>query len=304
MAYGQRKEIADGSWETTVCGDGQNVEYGDRDMHGGATVVGSDAPDTREQHEMRAQVANRSLPAKPDLEVENDRLRYLSAEDRIRWEADTYGMDAVLLSSMQKTASVLMHMFHRMGLNNEILFGDTGYHFRETLQLRDELMRRYGLNIVTLYPEQTPEQQEESNGRKLYLDLGGQKECCRVRKADPYLAHMARSERRLTMVGLRRSEGGRRNGAGFLMADPRTGGHVLHPIYDWSDEQIEAYLEQHRVPVHPLHEQDYPSIGCACCTTPVRPGEDPRAGRWRHLRKDGEDGPRYCKILLVDGAGI
>ena len=239
-----------------------------------------------------------------DLEAEADGLRCLDAEDRIRWAVGAYGESAVLLSSMQKTASVLMHMFYRMELSNEILFVDTGYHYQETLQIRDVFMRCYGLNIVTLYPELTPEQQERSHGKKLYLDLEGQKECCRMRKTDPFLAHMAQNERRLTMVGLRRSEGGKRNGAGFLAADPRTGGHVLHPIYDWTDEQIDAYLDQNRVPVHPLHEQDYPSIGCACCTTPVRPGEDPRAGRWRHLRKDGEDGPRYCKILLVDGAGI
>ncbi|MDP6778107.1 MAG: phosphoadenosine phosphosulfate reductase family protein, partial [Candidatus Latescibacteria bacterium] len=205
--------------------------------------------------------AEPEVEAGVDVEAANESLRYLSAEDRIRWAVGTYGQSAVLLSSMQKTASVLMHMFYRMELSNEILFVDTGFHFRETLQLRDVFMRCYGLNIVTLYPELTPEQQEKRCGKKLYLDLEGQKACCRMRKTDPYVAHMTQNARRLTIVGLRRSEGGRRNGAGFLAADPRIGGHVLHPIYDWSDDQIDAYLDENQVPVHPLHEQAYPSIG-------------------------------------------
>ena len=58
------------------------------------------------------------------------------------------------------------------------------------------------------------------------------------------------------------------------------------------------------IPVHPLHAQQYPSIGCQVCTTPVQPGEDPRAGRWRHLRAEGEEGPRYCGINFTDGSGI
>ena len=106
------------------------------------------------------------------------------------------------------------------------------------------------------------------------------------------------------MVGLRRSEGGRLNGLDILMQDPRTGGYTLHPIYDWTDEHIEVYLRENDVPEHPLHAQGYPSIGCECCTTPVEPGEDPRAGRWRHLAEAGEDAPKYCNILLTDGAGI
>jgi phosphoadenosine phosphosulfate reductase len=228
----------------------------------------------------------------------------LSAEDRIRWAVDAFGPHAVLLSSMQKTASVLMHLFHRLGLENEVLFVDTGYHFRETLQLRDEFMRRYRLNLVTVYPDLTPERQEKTFERKLYLFVDGQKECCRLRKTVPYLDHMKRSGHRLTMAGLRRSEGGRRGRVDPLILDPRIQGYTLHPIFDWTDDRIEDYLRAHAVPEHPLHLRNYPSIGCECCTTPVAPGEDPRAGRWRHLREPGDDGPKYCNINFSDGSGI
>jgi phosphoadenosine phosphosulfate reductase len=239
-----------------------------------------------------------------DLTETNERLLSSDAEGRIRWAVEAFGRGAVLLSSMQKTASVLMHLFHRMGLDNEVLFVDTGYHFPETLRLRDAFMRRYRLNLVTLYPDLTPEQQEKTFEKKLYLYVDGQKECCRLRKTVPYINHMRQSAHRLTMVGLRRTEGGRRSRLEPLTPDPRIQGYTLHPICDWTDEQIERYLADNDVPEHPLHKQSYPSIGCECCTTPVAPGEDPRAGRWRHLREPGDDGPKYCNINFSDGSGI
>ena len=234
----------------------------------------------------------------------NQNLQNQTAEGRIRWAVDTFGPGAVLLGSMQKTASVLMHHFYRMGLNNEILFVDTGYHFPETLQLRDQLMRRYKLNIVTLYPALTPEQQEKMYEKKLYLYVDGYKECCRMRKTVPFINHMKQQNHRLTMVGVRSGEGGQRAGLGLVVPDQRTHGYTLHPIYDWTDDKVETYLKENDVPVHPLHGQGYPSIGCECCTTPIKPGEAPRTGRWRHLREPGKEGPKYCNILLMDGAGI
>ncbi len=239
-----------------------------------------------------------------DMTATNKELQGLTAIERIRWAVETFGKDAVLLSSMQNSASVLMHYFYRMKLENEILFVDTGYHFRETLQLRDEFMRRYKLNIVTLYPELTTEQQEKKFGGKLYLSVDGQKECCRLRKSVPFISYMKQHGRRLAMVGLRRSEGGRRAKLAPLIQDPRIEGYTLHPILDWTDEQIQTYLQENDVPVHPLHKQNYPSIGCECCTTPVKSGEDPRAGRWRHLRNAEEEGPMYCNINCSDGSGI
>lgn len=239
-----------------------------------------------------------------DLQQASKRLVSLSVEDRIRWAVDQFGDGVVLLSSMQKTASVLMHLFYTLKLTSEIIFVDTGFHFRETLMMRDTFMRRYKLNLVTLYPERTPEQQETRYGYKLHLFVDGQPECCQMRKTDPFVSYVLENKRKLVMIGLRRTEGGSRKEVQPIVEDSRIGGYSLHPIFDWSDEQLSQYLETHDVPIHPLHAQDYPSIGCQCCTTQVRPGEDPRAGRWRHLREPGEEGPRYCGINFSDGAGI
>lgn len=238
-----------------------------------------------------------------DLDAINQDLETRTAAERIRWAVDVFGDRAALLSSMQKTSSVLMHLFATQGLKNEVIFGDTGFHFHETLQTRDRFVREFGLQIVTVYPRLTPEQQEAKYGRKLHLSVEGQPICCHQRKEEPFLDYVRQRGHRLVMVGTRRGEGGRRAGLRVVARDPRIGGYSLHPIVDWTSEKVAEYLRQHQVPVHPLHAASYPSIGCECCTTPVAPGEDPRAGRWRHLRTES-DQPAYCGLNFTDGSGI
>jgi phosphoadenosine phosphosulfate reductase len=240
-----------------------------------------------------------------DLSETNKTLQALSADERLVWAAQTFADNLVLLSSMQKTAVVLMHSFHRLGLPNEILFVDTGYHFVETLRMRDEYMRRYRLNVITLYPEITTEGQEAQHGKKLFTCVDGQPQCCHLRKEAPLLAHLRTKTAPVVTNGLRRAEGGKRARLEVLSQDRRTGGLQLSPLCDWSEEDVQSYIDKHALPLHPLHSQGYPSIGCYPCTTPVAPGEDARAGRWRHLRTPGEaDGPQYCRINFTDGGGI
>lgn len=239
-----------------------------------------------------------------NLKEVNHLLGALSAEDRILYSVERFGKTAILLSSMQKTASVLMHIFFKQNLQNEVLFVDTGFHFHETLALRDRFIREYGLNIVTLYPAETPEEQEEEFGAKLHKTSDGQPSCCDIRKGQPFVRYMKDQGHQLVIGGLRWAEGGARKRSDYLSEDPRFSGYKLNPILDWTDDQTDEYLHEHNIPVHPLHSCGYPSIGCQCCTTPVMPDEDRRAGRWRHLRKHGEDAPVYCRINYSEGSGI
>jgi phosphoadenosine phosphosulfate reductase len=240
-----------------------------------------------------------------DCATANTVLEPLSARERILWAVSERRDNVVLLSSMQKTAGVLMHMFHELGLTNEVLFVDTGYHFFETLKMRDEYMRRFRLNLVTLYPASTIEEQEKLHGGKLFASIAGQPECCRMRKEAPLLAHLETKQAPIVVNGLRRVDGGKRRNLKPLAEDRRTGGHQLSPIYDWTTDDVRAYIAEHNLPIHPLHDAGYPSIGCYPCTTPVEPGEDERAGRWRHLRVlDAEAAPAYCNINFTDGGGI
>jgi phosphoadenosine phosphosulfate reductase len=244
-----------------------------------------------------------------DARVDSERavadLTSLSAKDRIRWAVDTFGDQVVLLSSMQRTSMVLMHLFHELSLPNEILFVDTGYHFFETLRLRDQVMRQWKLNVVTLYPELTIEEQEARAGKKLYASTDGQPECCRLRKEEPLLRHLADRPSPVLVNGLRREEGGRRANLQPLRRDGRTQGYQLSPLFDWTGRDVDAYSTMRRLPVHPLYAKGFASIGCQPCTTPIQPGEDERAGRWRHLRiLAGPEAPQYCGINFSDGSGI
>lgn len=244
-----------------------------------------------------------------DVLLDGDRanadLTRLTAAERLGWAVETFGQKVILLSSMQRTSLVLMHMFHELRIANEILFVDTGYHFVETLRLRDQVMRQWRLNLVTLYPELTLESQESRFGKKLYACTDGQPECCRMRKEEPLLRYLADKSAPVLVNGLRREEGGRRANHKPIGRDLRTKGYQLSPLFDWKSSDIEAYTAKHGLPVHPLYGKSYASIGCYPCTTPIQPGEDERAGRWRHLRVlAGPDAPQYCGINFTDGSGI
>ena len=101
--------------------------------------------------------------------------------------------------------------------------------------------------------------------------------CCQARKVDPLARHMA--ERAAWLTGLRRAESDSRRDAAIVQRDGR-GLVKVNPLATWTDEQVDAYILEHDVPVNPLLFDGYPSIGCWPCTRRVEPGEDARAGRW------------------------
>ncbi len=236
--------------------------------------------------------------------ISTDEFAALDALERVRAMDQIYGSKLLLLASMQKPAGVLMHMIHRIQAKTFILFVDTQFHFPETLALRDRFMEKYGLKITTVYPEMTPQQQREKFGVELYNFIDGQPQCCNMRKEEPFLHAAKREGIRATMSGLMRVEGSARAKLEPIGSDPRLGIPTYYPLFDWTFEQLDDYSREHDVPIHPLYAKGYLSIGCLPCTTPVLPGEDRRAGRWRHLRTADGKQPQYCNINYGDGAGI
>ncbi len=127
---------------------------------------------------------DQSTPSSLNMDEANQRLESMSAQERIAWGVERFGMGAVLLSSMQKTSSVLMHMFSVMGLDNEILFVDTATTFTRPCRPR-RLHSATQAQHRHLYPKNTPERQEQLYGVKLYQFSDGQKQCCDMRKEQP-----------------------------------------------------------------------------------------------------------------------
>ncbi len=196
----------------------------------------------------------------------NKEFERLSAPKIIQWAVDTFSPHLSLAASMQD--AVLIDLAVKVDPAIEVVFIDTGYHFPETLETVEEVRRRYGLNLKMM----TVARQAEE------LWKVDPENCCsavKVGQLDRALAGKA-----AWMSGLRREEATSRAGAPIVARDLR-GLVKVNPIATWSDLDVQGYIADHGVPVNPLTQQGYPSIGCMPCTSKVDDGEDPRAGRWR-----------------------
>lgn len=225
-----------------------------------------------------------------------ERLAALDPVGVLRLVHATFGRRAAILSSMQRAGTTLCHMADRAGLDLDVAFVDTGVLHPQTLATRDALAATHPhLRVVTLAPEETLEEQTRWKGL-LYLSKEGQEQCCDLRKNVPLRAQRGRWD---VLVGaLMREEGGRRSKVPFVGIDTEVGALRVHPFAATSREDLERYAAKHPdLVVNPLHALGFPTIGCYTCTTPVRPDEPERAGRWRHLADVA-----YCGINPTDRA--
>lgn len=239
--------------------------------------------------------------AAQDLETLNRALEGKTPQEILRWAFDTFGSGLCLQSSMQRRSSTLVDMLSGQGLTDvPVLFVDTGMHFAETLETRDAFVERYGMTVITAQPDDTPEEQNRKFGMELWNSPECYEECCRLRKTVPFVREAKRFE--AVISGLQRDEGGARATIPTVGWDPRIEAYIIYPLADWSRDDVDAYNADNDVFLHPLHDQGFPSVGCETCTTAVRRGEGPRAGRWRHIREalESTEEDLYCNINWSD----
>ena len=228
-----------------------------------------------------------------DLVELNTTFESRTPQELIVWARDVFESRLAALSAMQRAGTVVCHMLHSMKVPIPVLFVDTGVLYQETLDTRDRVIREYGLEVVTLAPKLTMEEQTKQLG-VLYLSTEGQAQCCHMRKNEPLLTIKGKYD---ALIGsLRRSDGGQREKCPILAVDPEMNCLRINPLVNFSDDELRAYVKDNKVIVNPLHFQGFSTIGCNRCTTPVLPNEPKRAGRWRHL------GPWsvYCGINPTD----
>jgi len=166
---------------------------------------------------------------------------------------------------------------HRLAVNLFTL--DTGVLFPETYSLWSRLERHYGVTIRAVRPRFTLGEAEQVHR----LWESDPDRCCELRKVAPLRAELSSFDAWVTAI--RREQTRERAGARAVEWDAKFGLVKVNPLVRWTEAEVAAYLDRHGVPVSPLHAQGYPSVGCQPCTTPVAPGEDPRAGRWRGREK-------------------
>ncbi len=220
----------------------------------------------------------------------NDRFRHHSATGVMRHGLSTLG-DVALVSSFGAESVVLLHMLAVTRPDVPVLFIDTQLLFTETLVYQQELSERLGLQNVRVIRARHLELADRDRDRTLHRrDTDA---CCALRKVEPLQNALAGYDGWIT--GRKRFQGGTRQALQFFELEPGSARVKVNPLAHWDPQDVQTYMDENRLPRHPLVAQGYPSIGCMPCTSPVAEGEDTRAGRWRGEEKE------ECGIHFVNG---
>ncbi|MGG4344220.1 phosphoadenylyl-sulfate reductase [Paenibacillus lautus] len=217
-----------------------------------------------------------NLLEKEDLiRVQAEELEHASAEEVITFAIKTFP-NITFACSFGAEDVVLVDMIQKISPSTDIFYLDTDFHFKETYETRDRMAERYGLEFVRVSPLITPEEQAAQHGEALWSV--NPTECCNIRKVEPLTRILSQYEAWIT--GIRRDQAPTRANSKKIEYDTKFGLVKFNPIAGWTSEDVWNYIRANDIIYNPLHDQNYPSIGCEYCTRQVMPGEDPRAGRW------------------------
>ncbi len=200
----------------------------------------------------------------------------------LAWGVKRFGSRKIALACSFGAEDVaLVDMLQRVDPEVDVFYLDTDLHFQETYETRDRLAQRYGKRFIRVSPELTLEKQAEVWGERLWERDPNL--CCRLRKVEPLKKVLAGYHAWIT--GIRREQSPTRAHAEVVEWDESFGLVKLNPLAHWTHDQVWSYIRERKVPYNPLHDRQYPSIGCQPCTKPVKPGQDFRAGRWSGFDK-------------------
>ncbi|HVC59883.1 MAG TPA: phosphoadenylyl-sulfate reductase [Acetobacteraceae bacterium] len=198
-----------------------------------------------------------------------------TARTLLRAMLDVFPGRIAAVSSFGAESAVVLHMLAELDPAVPVIFLDTGKLFPETLAYRDALVALLGLSDVrSARPDAARLARADAAGTLWQSDPDA---CCWHRKVEPLEA--ALTDFAAWITGRKRFQGASRRRLDMVEAGPDKR-IKLNPLAAWSAAEVERYLAQHDLPLHPLRAKGYGSIGCTTCTRPVRHGEEPRAGRW------------------------
>jgi phosphoadenosine phosphosulfate reductase len=204
--------------------------------------------------------------------------RVAAAQQLVALELASAAGDIVVTNSFQAEDMVLLHMVRQTLPDVRVLFLDTGYHFAEVYEYRDRMAQEWSLNLTSLLPELTVEQQESQFGILHQADPG---RCCGMRKVKPLFS--ALESFAVWLTGLRREQAKSRAALKEIDDFPLPSGRSirkLSPLTEWSTKDVWTYATQHGIPLLKLYDKGYTSIGCEPCTSLPLDPNDPRSGRW------------------------
>jgi phosphoadenosine phosphosulfate reductase len=232
-----------------------------------------------------------------DIPAANTLLQGKTPQEILRWAVETFQPRLTMATAFGAEGCCLIHMFAEIDPKVRIFNLETGYQFKETLALREQIKERFGIEVEYVRAELSVEAYEKEHGGPLYGMRPDQ--CCHDRKIVPL--HQAVIGYDAWISAIRGDQTGHRAGHDPVIWDPKFKLVKISPLLSWTKKEVWKFITDHDVPYNLLHNQGYPSIGCWPCTHPVGEGEDERAGRWRGTMK------KECGLHVIEhqqGSGI
>lgn len=203
-----------------------------------------------------------------------------NAVDSLRTLSKMFSDKAVFSTSFSIEDQVISHMIFSNLLDIEVFTLDTGRLFPETYSTWAQTIEKYGQPIQTYTPD--PAQLEPfirtKGPNSFYESVENRVDCCHIRKVEPL--KRALEGKRLWVTGIRAEHSANRTQMNKIEWDPANQLFKFHPLLNWTMEELKEFIKMYQIPVNPLHDKGFVSIGCAPCTRAIRQGEDFRAGRW------------------------
>ncbi len=236
-----------------------------------------------------------TTPVADELEIQALQILFEAQQptDILHWAIEKYGAKLGIVTSFQASGMAILDMAVKINPAIRVMTLDTGRLPEESYGFMEEVQQYYGINIEVIYPATGDVQKLVSrHGVNLfYKDFDLRLQCCHTRKVLPLQKALGGLNAWIT--GLRRDQWASRSNINKIEIDAKHDGIVkLNPLADWTEADVEDYSKRHNVPRHPLYSLGYKSIGCAPCTRPIAPGENPRAGRWWWEK----NAPKECGI--------
>lgn len=216
-----------------------------------------------------------------ELATKSEELESASPEQILQWAVERFAPRFTMATAFGPEGMVILHMLAEIAPDTPVFNLDTGYQFAETLELREKVKQRYGMEVELKKPELTVEDYEKLHGGPLYVRDPNQ--CC----ADRKLAVNKKAVQgfHAWASAIRRDQSPDRAEAPIVGWDKKFGLVKVSPLANWTKKDVWAFITKHDIPYNPLHDQGFTSIGCWPCTRAVMFGEDERAGRWSGTAK-------------------
>lgn len=215
------------------------------------------------------------------LESESQKLETKTPQEILQWAVQEYAPKFTMATAFGPEGMTIIHMLSQVAPDTPIFNLETGYQFPETLQLRERVKERYGIEVEFKYPEQTVEDYEAANGGPVYKT--DPTRCCGDRKLK-VLRESAKGWHAWASA-IRRDQSEFRATAPIVGWDKKFQLVKISPLANWSKKDVWNLITKENIPYNSLHDKGYPSVGCWPCTRAVMLGEDERAGRWSGFKK-------------------